>query len=90
MADQTLPDRVRFYAKFHFLIIDEFGFDRIERSLCPQAVSLWYKIIDARSQRCQSTALVTNIDFGVLDDLPRRPAVGDGRFRIGWWTAAID
>ena len=44
------------------LIIDEFGFDRIERSLCPQAASLWYKIIDARSQR-GSTALVTNIDF---------------------------
>jgi DNA replication protein DnaC len=62
MADQTLPNRVRFYAKFHFLIIDEFGFDRIERSLCPQAASLWYKIIDARSQRA-STALVTNIDF---------------------------
>jgi DNA replication protein DnaC len=62
MADQTLPNRVRFYAKFRFLIIDEFGFDRIERSLCPQAASLWYKIIDARSQRA-STALVTNIDF---------------------------
>jgi hypothetical protein len=31
-------------------------------SLCPQAASLWYKIIDARSQRA-STALVTNIDF---------------------------
>jgi DNA replication protein DnaC len=62
MADQTLPNRVRFYAKFRFLIIDEFGFDRIERSLCPQAASLWYKIIDARSQR-GSTALVTNIDF---------------------------
>jgi DNA replication protein DnaC len=62
MADQTLPNRVRFYAKFRLLIIDEFGFDRIERSLCPQAASLWYKIIDARSQR-GSTALVTNIDF---------------------------
>jgi DNA replication protein DnaC len=62
MADQSLPHRVRFYAKFHFLIIDEFGFDRIERSLCPQAASLWYKIIDARSQR-GSTALITNIDF---------------------------
>jgi DNA replication protein DnaC len=58
MADQT----VRYYAKFRLLIIDEFGFDRIERSLCPQAASLWYKIIDARSQRV-STALVTNIDF---------------------------
>jgi DNA replication protein DnaC len=62
MADQTIHKRVRFYAKFRLLIIDEFGFDRIERSLCPQAASLWYKIIDARSQRA-STALVTNIDF---------------------------
>ena len=62
LADQTIHHRVRFYAKFRLLIIDEFGFDRIERSLCPQAASLWYKIIDARSQRA-STALVTNIDF---------------------------
>src|SRR5436190_3145146 len=62
LADQTIHNRVRFYAKFRLLIIDEFGFDRIERSLCPQAASLWYKIIDARSQR-GSTALVTNIDF---------------------------
>jgi DNA replication protein DnaC len=62
LADQTIHKRVRFYAKFSLLIIDEFGFDRIERSLCPQAASLWYKIIDARSQ-CVSTALVTNIDF---------------------------
>jgi DNA replication protein DnaC len=62
LADHTIHDRVRFYAKFSLLIIDEFGFDRIERAVCPQATSLWYKIIDARSQRA-STALVTNIDF---------------------------
>lgn len=62
LADQTIHDRVHFYAKFRLLIIDEFGLDRIERSVCPQAASLWYKIIDARSQRA-STALVTNIDF---------------------------
>jgi len=62
LADQTIHDRVRFYAKFSLLIIDEFGFDRTERAVCPEAASLWYKIIDARSQRC-STALVTNIDF---------------------------
>jgi DNA replication protein DnaC len=62
LADQTIYDRVRFYARFELLIIDEFGLDRIERSLCPQAASLWYKIIDARNQRV-STALVTNIDF---------------------------
>ena len=62
LADQTVHDRVRFYAKYSLLIIDEFGFDRTERAMCPQAASLWYKIIDARSQR-SSTALVTNIDF---------------------------
>jgi len=62
LADQTIHDRVRFYAKFRLLIIDEFGFDRIERADSPQAASLWYKIIDARSQRA-STALITNIDF---------------------------
>jgi DNA replication protein DnaC len=62
LADQTIHDRVRFYAKFALLIIDEFGFDRTERAMCKEAASLWYKIIDARSQRV-STALVTNIDF---------------------------
>jgi len=67
LADQTIPNRVRFYARFDLLLIDEFGFDRIERSLCPQAASLWYKIIDARSQKC-STALVTNIDFEAWAD----------------------
>ncbi len=54
------------------MIIDEFGFDRIERSLSPQAASLWYKIIDARSQK-GSTALVTNIDFVWADYLGDAP-----------------
>ena len=62
LADQTIHNRVRFYARFSLLIVDEFGFDRVERSLSPQATSLWYKIIDARSQK-GSTALITNIDF---------------------------
>ena len=67
LADETIHDRVRHYARFDLLVIDEFGFDRIERSVCPQAASLWYKIIDARSQRV-STALVTNIDFEAWAD----------------------
>ncbi len=67
LADQTIHARVRFYARPELLIIDEFGFDRIERSVCPQAASLWYKIIDARSQRA-STALVSNIDFDGWSD----------------------
>jgi DNA replication protein DnaC len=72
MADHTLPRRLRYYARFDWLIIDEFAFDKIERSETPQAANLLYKIIDARSQR--STALVTNIDFDAwgkyLDDPP--------------------
>ena len=62
LADQTLPQQVRYYARFDLLIIDEFGFDKIERAEAPQAASLLYKVVDARSER-RSTALVTNIDF---------------------------
>lgn len=62
LADQTLPQRLRYYGKFDLLILDEFGFDRIERTEARQAASLLYKIIDVRSQQ-RSTALVTNIDF---------------------------
>ena len=62
LADQTLVRRLREYAHFDLLIIDEFGFDRIERSESGQAASLLYKLIDARSPK-RSTALVTNIDF---------------------------
>lgn len=80
LADQTIHDRVRFYARFSLLIIDEFGFDRTERAVCKEAASLWYKIIDARSQRV-STALVTNIDFeswaDYLGDAPLAMAMLD-------------
>ena len=72
LADRTLPKRLRYYARFDWLIIDEFAFDKIERSETPQAANLLYKIIDARSQR--STTVVTNIDFDAwgtyLDDPP--------------------
>lgn len=67
LADQTLPRRLKEYARFDLLILDEFGFDRIERSEAPQAASLLYKLIDARSPS-RSTALVTNIDFEAWGD----------------------
>jgi len=67
LADRTLRERVRYYARFALLIIDEFGFDRIERQETPQAAGLLYKIMDARSQKA-STALVTNIDFDAWGD----------------------
>jgi len=67
LADQTLPRRLRYYARFDLLVIDEFAFDRIERTESPQAANLLYKIIDARSRK-RSTALVTNIDFDAWGD----------------------
>ena len=62
LADKTLPARLRYYANPDLLIIDEFGFDRIERTECPEAAHLLYKIIASRNQK-RSTALVTNVDF---------------------------
>ena len=32
LADHSLPQRLRYYSNFDFLIIDEFGFDKIERA----------------------------------------------------------
>jgi DNA replication protein DnaC len=61
LADRTLPRRIRYYARFDWLIIDEFAFDKIERSESPQASNLLFKVIDARSRR--STTVVTNVDF---------------------------
>lgn len=62
LADQTLPQQIRYWSGFDLLILDEFGFDKLERAESPQAANLLYKIIDAR-HRQSSTALVTNIDF---------------------------
>jgi DNA replication protein DnaC len=67
LADKTLPARLRRYANPDLLIIDEFGFDRIERTECPQAAHLLYKIIASRNQK-RSTALVTNVDFDKWGD----------------------
>jgi DNA replication protein DnaC len=66
-GDKTLPARVRYYSRFELLIIDEFGFDKLERREYPEAPSLLFKIIDRRNGR-GSTALVTNIKFGDWTD----------------------
>ena len=62
LADKSLSLKLRRYRRPELLIIDEFGFDRIERLESPQAAHLLYKVIVARHQ-FRSTALVTNIDF---------------------------
>ena len=73
LADKTLPQKLRDYARPDLLIIDEFGFDRIERTECPQAAHLLYKIIALRHHK-RSTALVTNVDFEKWGDyLPDGP-----------------
>ena len=80
LADGTTPRKIRHYARYDLLIIDEFGFDRLEREELPQAASLLYKVIDGRTRKC-STALVTNIDFDAwgeyLGDAPLAMALLD-------------
>jgi DNA replication protein DnaC len=62
------------------LIIDEFGFDKIERAESAQAASLLYKVVDSRGPK-RSTALVTNISFEAwaeyLGDAPLAMAILD-------------
>ncbi|MCU0872990.1 MAG: ATP-binding protein [Pirellulaceae bacterium] len=67
LADGTTPKRIRYYTRFDLLIIDGFGFDRIERQESPQALSLLYKVIDKRNPR-RSTALITNIPFDAWNE----------------------
>jgi DNA replication protein DnaC len=61
-GDKTLASKVRYYSRFDLLVIDEFGFDKLERREYPESPSLLYKVIDSRSRR-GSTAMVTNVDF---------------------------
>ena len=80
LADGTMPKRLRYYARFELLIIDEFGFDKLEREDNPHAPSLLYKVIDSRTRK-RSTALVTNVDFDTwgtyLGDPPMAMALLD-------------
>lgn len=67
LADGTTPKRVRYYTRFDLLIIDGFGFDKIERQETPQALSLLFKVVDKRNARF-STALITNIDLDLWNE----------------------
>ena len=77
LSDQRLPQGVRYYGRFDPLVLDEFGFEKIERSASPQAANLLYKVSDARSRQ-RSTALVTNINFAAWGGLPGGSADGAG------------
>ena len=62
-GDKSLAKKVRYYRSFDLLIIDEFGFDKLERREYPESPSLLYKVVDSRNGH-GSTAFVTNLDFG--------------------------
>jgi DNA replication protein DnaC len=80
LADDTLTARLRYWTKFDLLIIDEFGFDRLERQSCLEAPQLLYKVIQGRHTQ-RSTVLVTNVDFegwgDYLGDAPLAMALLD-------------
>jgi DNA replication protein DnaC len=61
-AIKALTPKVRYYCSWDLLIIDEFGFDKLERKEVPDALSLLYKVIDGRNRR-NSTAVITNVNF---------------------------
>jgi DNA replication protein DnaC len=67
LADGTFHRVLAEYARFDLLLIDEFGFDRLEREAQAQASTFYYRLLDARTGR-RSTVLVTNIDFTAWAD----------------------
>jgi DNA replication protein DnaC len=62
LADQTLAAELRYWTRIELLIIDEFGFDGLERQACVEAPQLLYQVIEGRNGQ-HSTVLVTNVDF---------------------------
>jgi len=80
LADKSLTEVLRRYAGWDLLLVNEFGFDRIEREECPQAAHLLYKVIASRHQK-RSTILITNVDFDAwaqyLGDAPLAMAMLD-------------
>jgi DNA replication protein DnaC len=62
LADGSFAKMLEEYARVDLLLIDEFGFDRLERTGWSQASNFYYCLLAARTGQ-RSTALVTNIDF---------------------------
>jgi DNA replication protein DnaC len=80
LADDTLAVRLRYWTNFDLLIIDEFGFESLERKSCVEAPQLLYKVIEGRHTQ-RSTVLVTNVNFEAwgeyLGDAPLAMALLD-------------
>ena len=67
MADGSYTQMLAAYARLDLLLIDEFGFDRLEREAQAQASTVYYRLLDARTGR-RSTAVAINIDFKAWAD----------------------
>lgn len=61
-AIKALNPKVKKYCSYDLLVIDEFGFEKLERKEVPEALSLLYKVIDGRNRR-SSTAIITNVNL---------------------------
>jgi DNA replication protein DnaC len=83
LADHTLPKRLREYNRYQWLIIDEFGFDKLERNAAPETPSLLFKIIASR--RGRSTTIVTNIEFETWET-----RLGDPQLTMGLLDRLVD
>ena len=81
------------YVRLDLLLIDEFGFDRLEREAQAQASTVYYRLLDARTGR-RSTAVATNIDFKAWADYLGDPPLAtafldrlvDGRDPEAHWS----
>jgi DNA replication protein DnaC len=80
LADGTSDQMLKQHERLDLVLIDEFGFDRLERAAEPQATTFYYRLLEARTGR-RSTALVTNVDFAAwgtyLNDTPLATAFLD-------------
>ena len=84
LADHTLPQCLRGYNRYQWLIIDDFGFDKLERGAAPETPSLLFKIIDHR-RRDRSTTVVTNLDFEKWEK-----DLGDSHLAMGLLDRLVD
>lgn len=73
LADDSLDKKLKQYINPELLIIDELGFDRLEREDARNA-ALFFKVIDGRYTK-RSTVLTTNIDFEQLGHYLGDPVV---------------
>ncbi len=64
LADDSFEHQLKVYVRPELLVIDEVGFDRLEREDARNA-ALFFKVIDGRYEKL-STILTTNIDFEQL------------------------